>query len=79
MRWQTLSALGKKEHPMSDQNASTLPDFNPSGSQVVDAVKAQTEALMQFIKDNVPSNRERAIAITNIEQGAMWAVKANFT
>lgn len=64
---------------MSDQNASTIPSFNPSGSEVVAEVKKRTEELMDFIKENVPSNRERSIAITNIEQGAMWAVKANFT
>lgn len=64
---------------MSDQNASTIPDFNPSGSEVVSEVKARAEALMDYVKENVPSNRERSIAITNIEQGAMWAVKANFT
>lgn len=64
---------------MSDENASTLPDFNPSGSDVVAEVKAKTEDLLSYIRDNVPGNRERSIAITNYEQAAMWAVKANFT
>lgn len=69
----------KMEHPMSDANVSTIPSFNPSGSEVVAEVKARTEALLDFIRDNVPANRERSIAITNYEQAAMWAVKANFT
>lgn len=64
---------------MSDVNASTLPDFNPSGSEVVAEVKARTEALLEYVRENVPNNRERSIAITNFEQAAMWAVKANFT
>lgn len=58
---------------------STLPNFNPSGSEVVAEIKRRTEELMAYLRDNVPNNRERSIAITNYEQAAMWAVKANFT
>jgi hypothetical protein len=64
---------------MSDEKASTLPSFNPSGSEVVATIKAKTEDLLAYLRDNVPANRERSIAITNYEQAAMWAVKANFT
>lgn len=64
---------------MSDKNASTIPSFNPSGSEVVAELKARTESLLDYIRENVPNNRERSIAITNYEQAAMWAVKANFT
>jgi hypothetical protein len=67
------------ENAMSDNNASTIPSFNPSGSDVVAGVKERTEGLLDYIRANVPENRERAIAITNYEQAAMWAVKANFT
>ena len=59
--------------------ASTLPDFNPSGSDVVAEIKAKTDELMQYLRDNCPDNRCRSIAITNYEQAAMWAVKSNFT
>ena len=58
---------------------STLPEFNPSGSEVVAEIKRRTESLLVFLQENVPANRERSIAITNFEQAAMWAVKANFT
>lgn len=58
---------------------STLPEFNPSGSDVVAEVKARTEALLTYIREAVPENRCRSIALTNYEQAAMWAVKANFT
>lgn len=57
---------------------STLPDFNPSGSETVAELKMRGEQLLQFIMEHVPEGRERSIALTNIEQGMMWAVKANF-
>lgn len=63
---------------MSDKE-TTIPAFNPSGSDAVAGIKERTEELMQFIRDNVPDNRCRSIALTNYEQAAMWAVKANFT
>jgi hypothetical protein len=63
---------------MADDQASTLPDFNPSGSDVVAGIKSRTEDLMTYLRENVPENRARSIAITNYEQAAMWAVKANF-
>jgi hypothetical protein len=59
--------------------ASTLPKFNPSNNEVVDVIKSKTEELFEYIRENVPDNRCRSIAITNYEQAAMWAVKANFT
>lgn len=64
---------------MSDEKASTIPSFNPSGSDVVAEVKRRTQELLEYIRESVPANRERSIAITNYEQAAMWAVKANFT
>lgn len=64
---------------MSDDKASTIPAFNPSGSDVVAEIKRRTEELMDFLREAVPNNRERSLAITNYEQAAMWAVKANFT
>jgi hypothetical protein len=58
---------------------TTLPNFNPSGSEVVAGIKERTEELMEYLRANVPDNRARSIALTNYEQAAMWAVKANFT
>ena len=63
---------------MADKE-TTIPSFNPTGSAEVDAIKEMTETLMQYLRDNVPDNRCRSIALTNYEQAAMWAVKANFT
>ncbi len=58
---------------------TTIPDFNPSGSESVSEVKRLTEEIMVYIRLNVPDCRCRSIAMTNYEQAAMWAVKANFT
>lgn len=60
------------------EKITTIPGFNPSGSEVVDKIKKLTEELINYIENNVPSNRRRSIALTNYEQAAMWAVKANF-
>lgn len=57
----------------------TIAGFNPSGLGVVDQIKQQTDELIHLLNKMVPQNRERSIAITNYEQAAMWAVKANFT
>lgn len=59
-------------------NETTIPAFNPSGSEVVADIKAKTEDLMDYIRANCPENRQRSIALTNYEQAAMWAVKSNF-
>ncbi len=49
--------------------------FNPSDKPRVDRIKLLAAALISEIEDG-PSSREAALAVTNIEQGAMWAVKA---
>ena len=56
---------------------TTNPEFNPSGSDVVTGIKSRIEELMDYIVENVPEGRCRSVALTNIEQGSMWAVKAN--
>ena len=58
---------------------STLPEFNPSGKPEITEMKIQADSLIVYITENTPANRERALALTNIEQGMMWAVKAHFT
>lgn len=59
--------------------------FNPSQSTIVDQIKAQAAALIDLI-DSIPSDRDtedgnergrlKALAQTDIEGAAMWAVKA---
>ena len=62
-----------------ENDITTIPSFNPSGKSQVDEIKRMTEELLAYLRDNVPDNRCRSIAMTNYEQAAMWAVKANFT
>jgi hypothetical protein len=63
---------------MSDE-ATTIPSFNPSSDERVAKIKEMTEEIFSYLRENVPENRCRSLAITNYEQAAMWAVKANFT
>lgn len=63
---------------MAPNTPTTLPDFNPDSNEVVDGIKSRTEELFNYIRENVPDNRCRSLALTNYEQAAMWAVKANF-
>jgi hypothetical protein len=60
------------------EKVTTIPEFNPSGNEQVAEIKRRTEELILYIEENVPNNRRRAIALTNYEQAAMWAVKACF-
>lgn len=60
------------------EKVTTIPEFNPSGNEFVAEIKGRTEELIKYIEDNVPSGRRKAIALTNYEQAAMWAVKACF-
>jgi hypothetical protein len=60
-------------------------NFNPSGDDTVAQIKAQAAALIDLI-EQIPSdnaslvgnerNRLKALAQTEIESAAMWAVKA---
>jgi hypothetical protein len=62
--------------------ASTLPDFNPSGDPRVDTIKRKTEELLAtcriFARQEGVDGRCIALAMTNYEQAAMWAVKSLF-
>lgn len=60
--------------------------FNPSTLGVVDAIKQKSAELINLISDlpqtfteagkNGELARLKALALTNIENGAMWGVKA---
>ena len=54
--------------------------FNASGSSAVDEIKTAAAQLIDRIEaldGSLPdAGRHKALAITNIEQGAMWGVKA---
>jgi hypothetical protein len=65
-------------NPMANEKITTIPEFNPSGNEHVAYIKARTEELIKYIEDNVPKGRRASLALTNYEQAAMWAVKANF-
>lgn len=50
--------------------------FNPSGKGAIDMVKAVSGYLIDKVDLYGLDGRTKALAITNIEQGVMWAVKS---
>jgi hypothetical protein len=61
----------------------TFASFNPTKDTRVDDIKAKTDELIQLVgeyaSDTQQGKRRAALAITNYEQAAMWAVKACFS
>ena len=51
-------------------------DFNPGGLDSVNDIKRKAADLIDTIGRHGADARTRALAITNIEQGAMWGVKS---
>jgi len=60
----------------------TFKDFNPTKDVNVDAIKHQTDELIEYVRSKAKSTpegqRRMALAVTNYEQAAMWAVKSLF-
>lgn len=55
--------------------------FNPSAKPEVDAIKAKAAEMIDLLaplaaQRDQPGAREAALAMTGIEEAAMWAVKA---
>ena len=65
--------------PGPESMALVRASFNPSGKEEVDAIKLLAAALIAEInayKANPTTARHASLAITAVEEGAMWAVKA---
>lgn len=54
----------------------TNPNFNPSGKPEIDAIKRAFKDAESVLLANTEPGRRQSIALTNLEQAAMWAVKA---
>lgn len=50
-------------------------EFNPSGNSDVHEIKTKANELAAVI-ERLPPGRRRSIALTQLEQASMWAVKA---
>ena len=58
---------------------TTLPEFNPTGDDRVAKIKTLTEELIKYVEGlEGVDGRCKAVALTNYEQAAMWAVKSCF-
>lgn len=66
--------------PDVDQpKVTTIPSFNPSGDDRVQWIKEHTEEIIAYLAAQPTlDGRRKAIALTNYEQAAMWAVKSCF-
>ena len=66
-------------------DSPTFVDFNPTNNPDVQNIKQRTDELIAICRSigdaNVSpeSKRRVALAVTNYEQAAMWAVKALFS
>jgi hypothetical protein len=49
--------------------------FNPSGNPAVHAIKTKANELAALV-EVLPNGRRKSIALTQLEQASMWAVKA---
>lgn len=66
------------------KQSPTFSDFNPTKDDRVDWIKGNTDELIKYVRNvsaaSGPEGKRRAaLAVTNFEQGAMWAVKALFS
>jgi hypothetical protein len=66
------------------KQSPTYRDFNPTNDERVDWIKGQIDGLIEYVRaagdaSGPKARRMTALAITNFEQGSMWAVKALFS
>lgn len=47
-----------------------------AGIEKIAKLREAFSALDDLIEENVPASRERSVAITKLEETAMWAIKA---
>lgn len=74
------AALQDYEAPIQNADAEAVRmGFNPSKMPRVDAIKALSAALMSECRaagEEQGDDRSATLAVTNVEQAAMWGVKA---
>lgn len=61
------------------EQATTLPEFNPSGDPIIAEIKRRTESLLQYVSENINAGFRKDQALILYESAAMWAVKAAVT
>jgi hypothetical protein len=66
------------------EKTPTFADFNPTNDERVAEIKAKTDELITLVNEYADSlnghgKRRAALAVTNYEQAAMWAVKSLFS
>jgi hypothetical protein len=69
---------------MMARQSPTFSNFNPTGDKRVAVIKTGVDALIEVVRAETAAGGEQTQrrareAVTNFEQGAMWAVKALFS
>lgn len=59
--------------------SKTFKSFNPTNNEHVAFIKEKTDELIDYISGTGGDARRIALAVTQYEQAAMWAVKAQFS
>ena len=49
-------------------------DLTPAEEELIKMIKSRAEDLEEFI-EQMPAGREKALALTNLEQSIMWATQ----
>ena len=60
------------------ESTPTFAHFNPTNNENVAEIKRRTDELITFVQEVGKDKRRVALAVTNYEQAAMWAVKSLF-
>lgn len=63
---------------MQTKGEQIIGTFNPSGDDAINLIKTKAAELINLIEDAGRCPRRKAAAITDIEKGAMMAVKSLF-
>jgi len=63
---------------MSEEIKKTYNYHKPSeqGLKKITTIRKAFTELDNLVQELAPSTRERSVALTNLEQAAMWAIKA---
>lgn len=59
--------------PLNLDNIFTYHETKPEQLPKYQAIRAKAKELAELIQGECPDSRERAVALTNVQQAVMWA------
>lgn len=70
--------LELKNRTIMNKGTQIIGNFNSTGDEAIDLIKQTASKLVDLIETHGKDPRRKVKAITDIEQGTMWAVKSLF-